>query len=104
MVILGAHLHELAQNLGNRVITAHVVNLERAHGDTVVEVTDKLHVFELCDDWISETLLKQVIISLLDFTCTGCLQFLKLKFFLLRLALLSHGLFFDESLGLLKAD
>ncbi len=90
--------------MGNRVIIAHVVNLEGAHADAIVEVTNKLHVFELCDNWVSETFLKQVVISLLDFTCTGCCKLLKLKFFLLRLALPGHLLISDESLGLLKAD
>ena len=60
------HLGKGLDDVGDRIVVAHVVKVEAAEADRLIEVSDDLHVLQLGDHRVLEALLEQVVVSLLD--------------------------------------
>jgi len=60
------HPAESGQDMSNRVVLAHMVQVEAGEVDRLIEVANDLHVLELGDYWVLEALFEQVVVSLLQ--------------------------------------
>ena len=75
-----SHFGKGLDDVGDGIILAHVVQVQRAEADGLIEVADDLHVLQLRHDRVLESLLEQVVVCLLELTlaCRGGLLALEL--------------------------
>ena len=99
------HIGELRDDLGDRILITHVVDVEIAPINALVEVANEVQVLKLGDDWVLESLHEQVVVSLLHgegvFGRHGLVLLIFNKFFASQVVLLlpniALGFLFDNT-------